>query len=185
MGDMAGSAERNSVQRSQSHPCDLPEQGPADVPDGCTLLVWNFRPRKGLDCPRRSVYATLSNSKKQKLYNLEQEASQAGRILWRSFPQVIPRRHSLYSTMKSLTTWIMREKKRVWSKKNQHFPCELLRGGQTVRKEILNDFHNFLKNTSTAVGGNLSRIWVQCSKNTVSEQNSSFYSQWGNNVLSI
>lgn len=63
MGDMAGSAERNSVQRSQSHPCDLPEQGPADVPDGCTLLVWNFRPRKGLDCPRRSVYATLSNSK--------------------------------------------------------------------------------------------------------------------------
>lgn len=62
-------------------------------------------------------------------------------------------------------------------KKTQHFPCGLLRGGQTVRKEILNDFHKFLKNTSTAVGGNLSRIWVQCSKNTVSEQSSSFYSQ--------
>lgn len=123
MGDMAGSAERNSLQRSLSHSCDLPKQGPAGVPDGCTLLVWNFRPRNGLDCPR-SAYATLSNSKKslQKLYNLDQEASQAGRILWRrSFPQVIPRRHSLYSTMKSVTTWIMREKKRVWSKKKSTF----------------------------------------------------------------
>lgn len=77
---------------------------PAYGSDCCTLLICHFRPRRCLN-PHMGSACTVLSIVVERAYRkcmAWARSCQAGRMLWRSFPHVILRRHILYGIMRSL-----------------------------------------------------------------------------------